>query len=123
MYRLVSKRINDLCSLFTEIPKERIEQTWSIVYHILNNERDLMQDRHIDHLIMCSMYAICNKMYKMKIAFKDIIFNYRCICENNRQISSVEIGKVTNFFFLILEKGTLANSYPKWIHRRHCEIL
>lgn len=65
--------------------------------YILTKERTLMTNRHIDHVIMCSIYVICNKVNKIKNntpAFKDIIREYRTISENQRQISPIEICRV-----------------------------
>jgi hypothetical protein len=39
------------------------------------------------------MYAIC-KVGKMGISFRCIIGNYRILCEGNRAMSAVEIGKI-----------------------------
>nr|CAG4711370.1 unnamed protein product [Naegleria fowleri] len=105
MYKLVSRRIQELCYNFNQtqqnasddpmiITMDLMEQVWHIVYYALNEARTIMVNRHIDHVIMCSMYAICNKVNRMRISFKDIIFNYRLICENNRSLSPVEIGKI-----------------------------
>ncbi|EFC40770.1 retinoblastoma protein [Naegleria gruberi] len=105
MYKLVSRRIQELCYHFNQtqqsnseepmiISMDLMEEVWHTVYYVLNEARGLMVSRHVDHIIMCSMYAICNKVNRMRISFKDIIYNYRIICENIRMISPVEIGKI-----------------------------
>jgi len=105
MYKLVSRRIQELCYHFNQtqqttsedpmiISMDLMEQVWHIVYYVLNDARSLMVNRHVDHVIMCSMYAVCNKVNRMRLSFKDIIFNYRLICENNRYSSPVEVGKI-----------------------------
>jgi hypothetical protein len=59
-----------------------------------------MLNRHLDQIILCTIYSI-SKINKLKLQFKDIIYNYKLFCENNRKITSLKIGKV-NFYYLIL---------------------
>ncbi|KAL9648698.1 hypothetical protein ABK040_003636 [Willaertia magna] len=107
VYKLVSRRIQELCIEFNLTQQEKtsqnepmnvslelMEQVWHIVHYVLNEARFLMVNRHIDHIIMCSMYAICNKVNRMRLSFRDIIINYKHICENNGTISAVEVGKI-----------------------------
>jgi hypothetical protein len=42
---------------------------------ILINHPDLLHKRHLDQLIICSMYAVC-KMGNLKIMFNTIMENY-----------------------------------------------
>lgn len=97
MHQLATKRIYDLCDKFDTIPEDYKAQIVNVVDLVLHEERELMQNRHIDHLIMCTMYAVCNKVKGMKnLTFKDIIYNYRTICENVRNMSAIHIGKVSS---------------------------
>jgi hypothetical protein len=94
VYLLVSQRIQELCVAFSDhITREKVESIWRVVYHILSTRRDLMLNRHLDQIIMSSMYAIC-KVGKMGISFRHIISNYRYICEGTRGMSPVDIGKI-----------------------------
>ncbi len=111
VYQLVSQRIIDLCKEFNQkseslnaISPEVMKQIWHVVWYVLNSRHSLMRNRHIDHMIMCAMYAVCNKVNKMNwISFKDTIQNYRTICETNRNISPVEAGKI--FGQVLLDQG------------------
>eukprot|EP00761_Pharyngomonas_kirbyi_P014917 gb/GECH01014948.1/.p1 GENE.gb/GECH01014948.1/~~gb/GECH01014948.1/.p1 ORF type:complete len:929 (+),score=208.42 gb/GECH01014948.1/:1-2787(+) len=92
LYQLTATRIHELCDTLPQIPSF-INKVWELMYHIFTEERDFLKDRHIDQLIMCSIYAI-SKVNKKPIKFSDIIANYRHICENIRKCSAVQIGKV-----------------------------
>lgn len=97
--QIVNTRIQDLCDHLnsSEITKDHHTQILNSVMYILTKERNLMVNRHVDHVIMCSIYVICNKVNKIKLhtpAFKDIIREYRSLCENHRQLSPIEICKV-----------------------------
>jgi len=119
VYQLVSQRITDLCKEFNQkgepvdvISSDIMKQIWHIVWYVLNSRHSLMRNRHIDHMIMCAMYAVCNKVNKMNwISFKDTIQNYRTICETNRNISPVEAGKI---FGQVLLDGTRTGDIVKF---------
>eukprot|EP00817_Percolomonadidae_sp_ATCC50343_P005472 CAMPEP_0117424010 /NCGR_PEP_ID=MMETSP0758-20121206/4518_1 /TAXON_ID=63605 /ORGANISM="Percolomonas cosmopolitus, Strain AE-1 (ATCC 50343)" /LENGTH=664 /DNA_ID=CAMNT_0005207539 /DNA_START=677 /DNA_END=2668 /DNA_ORIENTATION=+ len=85
--RMVSRRVYDLCSYFNVISKEQSQKIFNLVIHLLHEKRHLMRGRHIDHLIMCSMYVICNKVAQLAITFSDIIHHYRYICATGRHLT------------------------------------
>lgn len=96
IYRLVAIRIQELFNYFTDIddPMVKMNRVWSIVCHVLSEEYELLRNRHVDHVIMCSMYAICSKVYELQISFKNIISSYRSICETSRMLAPTEVGKI-----------------------------
>jgi hypothetical protein len=103
LYRIIWQRIYDLCTEFNRrntsidrtISQDVMKHIWYIVSYVINFKQSLMVNRHVDHMIMCAMYAVCNKVNKMSwICFRDIMNVYRVVCENNRNISPVEIGKI-----------------------------
>ena len=48
------------------------ESIWKILKHIISFEPDLIIGRHVDQLIMCSVYCV-GKLTKFNMRFKDII--------------------------------------------------
>lgn len=52
------------------------EHIWIIIKHILSHEPDLIIDRHIDQLIICTVYCV-GKLTKSTMKFKDIIDKYK----------------------------------------------
>ncbi len=51
------------------------EKTWELMKHCLSVETDMMIDRHIDQLLLCTIYAI-SKMSPSKFTFNNIISHY-----------------------------------------------
>lgn len=96
IYRLVAIRIQELFNYFTDIdePTVKMDRVWSIVCHVLSEEYELLRNRHVDHVIMCSMYAICSKVYELQISFKNIISSYKSICETSRMLAPTDVGKI-----------------------------
>ncbi|NXI34127.1 RB protein, partial [Galbula dea] len=49
---------------------------WTLFQHTLQNEYELMRDRHLDQIMMCSMYGIC-KVKNVDLRFKTIVSAYK----------------------------------------------
>lgn len=96
LHRLIALRVQELFKTFTDIDdvNGKMDKVWTIVCNVLSEKYTILTDRHIDHVIMCSMYAICSKMFNLQISFKNIINSFKTICETTRQMSPVEVGKI-----------------------------
>ncbi|NXK95171.1 RB protein, partial [Formicarius rufipectus] len=57
---------------------------WTLFQHTLQNEYELMRDRHLDQIMMCSMYAIC-KVKNVDLRFKIIVSAYKELCNTNQE--------------------------------------
>ena len=57
VYHLASVRMRDLCERL-EVDAELCSQIWTCFEHCLMQHMDLMKDRHLDQLIMCSVYVM-----------------------------------------------------------------
>ena len=58
VYHLAHLRLDKLCSAL-EIPDEAKRKIWTTFEHALREETSLMKDRHLDQIIMCSLYIVC----------------------------------------------------------------
>ena len=58
MYHLVSVRLRHLCEQLG-VDNELRSQIWTCFEHTIVHFIDLMQDRHIDQLLMCAVYVMC----------------------------------------------------------------
>jgi hypothetical protein len=72
-------RIQDICKALG-IPKEYpaiTTQIWVAYRYLLRHHVDLLYDRHVDQLILCTIYGICKiMMYRPVISFSRIIEVY-----------------------------------------------
>ncbi|XP_076003457.1 retinoblastoma-like protein 1 [Genypterus blacodes] len=75
IYHLASVRLRDLC-VKLDIASELRGKIWTCFEHTLVHSTDLMKDRHLDQLLLCSVYII-SKITKESHTFQDIMKCYR----------------------------------------------
>ncbi|KAL5993708.1 Retinoblastoma-related protein 1 [Asimina triloba] len=73
--RLAANRIKNLCERLKLSPQVR-ENVYCLIQQILNQQTALFFNRHIDQLILCSLYGVA-KISQLSLTFKEIIYNYR----------------------------------------------
>nr|XP_036852420.1 retinoblastoma-associated protein isoform X2 [Manis javanica] len=76
VYRLAYLRLNTLCARLLSDHPELEHVIWTLFQHTLQNEYELMRDRHLDQIMMCSMYGIC-KVKNIDLKFKIIVTAYK----------------------------------------------
>ncbi|XP_020026439.2 retinoblastoma-associated protein isoform X2 [Castor canadensis] len=76
VYRLAYLRLNTLCARLLSDHPELEHIIWTLFQHTLQNEYELMKDRHLDQIMMCSMYGIC-KVKNIDLKFKIIVTAYK----------------------------------------------
>ena len=72
---LAAARVNEMCARLV-LPEKLMRQVWGCVKHAFEAQRALMRGRHLDQLVMCSIYGVC-KVNKHEITFRHIIDHYR----------------------------------------------
>ncbi|XP_070814956.1 retinoblastoma-like protein 1 [Chaetodon trifascialis] len=75
VYHLASVRLRDLC-VKLDISSELRGKIWTCFEHTLVHCTDLMRGRHLDQLLLCSVYII-SKITKETHTFHDIMKCYR----------------------------------------------
>lgn len=73
--KLAAIRIKILCESLKQ-PNGVMEDVYKTVQHILNHETSLFFKRHIDQILLCSMYGVC-KVKQLNVTFKQIIQHYK----------------------------------------------
>lgn len=58
-YHLASVRMQELCRHLNLRDMELKRKIWTCFEHTIIHCIDLMQDRHLDQILMCSVYVIC----------------------------------------------------------------
>ncbi|KAH9571413.1 hypothetical protein CY35_02G093600 [Sphagnum magellanicum] len=72
---LAAVRIRNLCERLGQ-PQPLVERVYRVFQHTLHRETSLFFNRHIDQLILCTIYGVC-KVSKATVTFRDIIHQYR----------------------------------------------
>nr|CAD7396042.1 unnamed protein product [Timema cristinae] len=75
-YHLASVRMQDLCKNLAITDRDLKRKIWTCFEYTIIHHMDLMKDRHLDQILMCSVYVICKVAVKEK-TFTDIMRCYR----------------------------------------------
>ncbi|XP_041375450.1 retinoblastoma-like protein 1 isoform X2 [Gigantopelta aegis] len=76
VYQLVSVRLRDLCDRL-EVGDEGLQKKmWTCFEYVLMHNIDLMMDRHLDQIVMCSIYVMA-KVTDHPLTFQNIMKCYR----------------------------------------------
>ncbi|KAJ4778883.1 Retinoblastoma-related protein [Rhynchospora pubera] len=73
--KLAAIRIRTMCERMG-LSQDVLEKVYHLVQRILTQNTPLFFNRHIDHIILCSIYGV-SKISKLSLTFKEIILNYR----------------------------------------------
>ncbi|CAN9512595.1 unnamed protein product [Ophioblennius macclurei] len=75
VYHLASVRLRDLC-VKLDISSELRGKIWTCFEHSMVHNTEMMRERHLDQLLLCSVYII-SKITKEPHTFQDIMKCYR----------------------------------------------
>ncbi|XP_042501717.1 retinoblastoma-related protein [Macadamia integrifolia] len=73
--KLAAVRINGLVERL-QLSQQIRESVYCLVQQILSQKTTLFFNRHIDQIILCSLYGVA-KISQLNLTFKEIIYNYR----------------------------------------------
>ena len=78
-YHLASVRLQDLCNRLELYDEDLRKKIWTCFEYSVMYHTDLMQDRHLDQILMCAVYVICKVIVSFlffSILFIGLISNY-----------------------------------------------
>uniref|UniRef100_A0A0P4WAI6 Retinoblastoma-like protein 1 n=1 Tax=Scylla olivacea TaxID=85551 RepID=A0A0P4WAI6_SCYOL len=75
-YTLANMRLGELCDRLDVNEKELRKKIWTCFEHSIIHYTELMQDRHMDQMIMCAIYITCKVTGNDRI-FQEIMKHYR----------------------------------------------
>eukprot|EP01117_Protostelium_nocturnum_P014894 TRINITY_DN5718_c0_g1_i4.p1 TRINITY_DN5718_c0_g1~~TRINITY_DN5718_c0_g1_i4.p1 ORF type:complete len:886 (+),score=280.19 TRINITY_DN5718_c0_g1_i4:164-2821(+) len=82
---LAGGRYKDLCTKLSVAAKVQVD-IWQTILHVLVQSPDLMKNRHLDQIIITSIYGVC-KVYKIpEITFRVIIDAYKTQPQYNSRV-------------------------------------
>ncbi len=87
-YHLASVRLQDLCNRLELYEEDLRKKIWTCFEYSVMNHTELMQDRHLDQILMCAVYVIC----------KVITLGHSPALTNSEEWSCV-MYSVVNLFF------------------------
>lgn len=76
VYYLAWIRLKDLCERLKIVEEDLLRKIWTCFEYALRNNVHLMRDRHLDQIIMCTIYSMC-KITKRAVTFHEIMAEYR----------------------------------------------
>lgn len=95
-YVLAYKRIETLFMDLDFSEPRQLSEIWTIFEHCVVNQSQLFRDRHMDQIIMCSVYVYA-KVKEIKKDFREIMQKYRNQMHASSHVyRNVYIGPVTD---------------------------
>jgi hypothetical protein len=85
---LTAQRILDLGESM-QLAEEVIEKIWTIMKTQLSTEPQLLIARHLDQLVMCTVYGVCKVQPGLQISFNNIINKYSDLLRGQRNFQTV----------------------------------
>ncbi|XP_063225923.1 retinoblastoma-like protein 1 isoform X1 [Bacillus rossius redtenbacheri] len=109
-YHLASVRMQDLCMRLEISDRELKKKIWTCFEHTVVEHTDLMENRHLDQILMCAVYVIC-KVSQVEKTFTDIMRCYRL----QPQAASHVYRSVLLYPNKRLESGVSSDSSPSTV--------
>ncbi|KAL8574807.1 hypothetical protein ACOMHN_031914 [Nucella lapillus] len=112
--RLAYHRLQRLCTLLN-VHKDLLHKIWTCFENCINHKPDILKNRHLDQILMCSLYGVC-KVMERELRFKTIVQEYRNLYLADPDVfRSVYMGEgrfdsIINFYnqiFMVSMKGFL----------------
>lgn len=72
---LAASRIQEMCTRLL-LPTTLRQQVWECLKTVIYSHAQLLQGRHLDQLIMCTVYGVC-KVNQRHVTFRHIIEHYK----------------------------------------------
>lgn len=75
VWYLAAVRIQEIC-LRLLLPSFIVQQVWDCIKLVLKKARHLLTGRHLDQIVMCTVYGVC-KVNQRSVTFRHIIEQYK----------------------------------------------
>ncbi len=62
-------------------------QVWQAIAYILTEKTNLMINRHLDQIIMCTIYGVCRVNQLKDTTFKNIIEQYKIQPQSSTKVT------------------------------------
>lgn len=78
-YHLASVRLQDLCNRLELSEEDLRKKIWTCFEYSIMKHTDLMQDRHLDQILMCAVYVIC-KVVNLNVFCLNFTKEFLLVC-------------------------------------------
>lgn len=85
---LASSRVYDL-GVALGLNDDILEKVWIIMKLLLGHETSLLMNRHLDQLVMCTIFCVCKVHPDIQITFSSIISKYAELNKNIRHVQNI----------------------------------
>lgn len=111
---LASKRLADLCDQL-RVPEDLKQQIYGIVIKVLYEHSNLLYNRHLDQIILCSIYGVCKTQQDVGLQkqFKEIISVYKKNPSRPQEVFRSVVVSQSNPSLEVTKKGTVIEFYNK----------
>lgn len=92
---LASQRILELGEALN-LSEEILEKIWLIMKLLLGHETKLLMNRHLDQLVMCTIFCVCKVHPETKVTFGNIINKYASINQAQRNCHNIYMQVLNN---------------------------
>ncbi|XP_060083368.1 retinoblastoma-associated protein-like [Ylistrum balloti] len=82
--RLGFHRLQQLCNLLN-VPRDLQRKIWACFEYCITRKPDLLKNRHLDQIMLCSLYGIC-KVVEQEIKFKSIVQTYKDLPHSQQHV-------------------------------------
>ena len=81
------------------------EQIWSALKYALSQETELLISRHLDQVVVCTIYGVCKACGTAQVTFNSLILKYSEMIQDNgmlfrnvRLMTDFQTGDIINFY-------------------------
>eukprot|EP00349_Pseudokeronopsis_sp_Brazil_P005506 CAMPEP_0202957916 /NCGR_PEP_ID=MMETSP1396-20130829/2285_1 /ASSEMBLY_ACC=CAM_ASM_000872 /TAXON_ID= /ORGANISM="Pseudokeronopsis sp., Strain Brazil" /LENGTH=203 /DNA_ID=CAMNT_0049675655 /DNA_START=1727 /DNA_END=2338 /DNA_ORIENTATION=- len=85
---LSAYRISELCEMLG-LREDFKEKIWEVMKAALSVETHLLMNRHLDQIIMCTIYGVCKAMGVQQLTFNSIIGKYNELYKQQKNLQNV----------------------------------
>ncbi|OWF52346.1 retinoblastoma-associated protein-like isoform X2 [Mizuhopecten yessoensis] len=82
--RLGFHRLQQLCNLLS-VTRDLQHKIWTCFEYCITRKPDLLKNRHLDQIMLCSLYGIC-KVMEQEIKFKSIVQTYKDLPHSEQHV-------------------------------------
>ncbi|XP_069103922.1 retinoblastoma-associated protein-like [Argopecten irradians] len=82
--RLGFHRLQQICNLLN-VPRDLQHKIWTCFEYCITRKPDLLKNRHLDQIMLCSLYGIC-KVMEQEIKFKTIVQTYKDLPHSQQHV-------------------------------------